>query len=238
MIEQNEKNQYIVTYIFLIIQRNNMFAFVSLLVCLLTLMVVYLWTLNSRYSYFKQRNIPTPSFQFFFGHYKTLWSNLEITRQLQRWTRQYGSVYGLYEGSRQVYVVSNVDFLQEVYIKRFSSFHSRRLPFILRHAPGSSPHLFACTGETWHRQRRVINPAFSSAKLKLMVPMVDESVESLMKKLGEHCEEKQEVNIYLLYKRLTMDVICKYSAEVKFIGDCLNVDQRSMCFWSGDRHAK
>jgi cytochrome P450 len=180
-----------------------------LFACLVTVITAYLWILNSRYSYFKRRGIPSPPYCFFFGHYKTIWSTPLITRQLQIWTHQFGSIYGLFEGTRPLYVVSDVEFLQEVLIKQFSSFNSRRLPFIARQSRGNKVHLLSASGAKWHRQRQVINPTFSSAKLKLMTPMVQECIEAFMKKLSEKCEEQQEFNIYMLYKRLTMDVICK-----------------------------
>ncbi|CAF4984577.1 unnamed protein product, partial [Rotaria sp. Silwood1] len=152
--------------------------------------------------------IPGPPHRFFFGHYKTIWSVPLLTYQLQTWTRQYGSIYGLFEGTRPLYVVSDVEFLQEVFIKQFSSFHSRRLPFILRKSTGNHVHLLGASGAKWYRQRQIINPAFTSAKLKLMTPMVHKCVSSLMKILAEHCKQQQQFNIYLLYKRLTMDVVC------------------------------
>ena len=183
-----------------------MIVFDILVACLLTVLVAYFWTLNGRYSYFRERRIPSPPFSFFFGHYKTIWSTPLLTRQLQKWTRQFGSIYGLYEGTRPLYIVSDVEFLREVFINQFSSFHSRRLPFIIRKSKNSVAHLLGSSGETWHRQRLVLNPAFSSTKLRLMTPMIDDCVDALMRKLNEI---NGGVNIYLLYKRLTMDVICK-----------------------------
>ncbi|CAF3792025.1 unnamed protein product [Rotaria sp. Silwood1] len=185
-----------------------MFVFVTLLVCLVTLIIVYLWTVKSRYTYFQQRGIPCPPFCFFFGHFKTIWSIPLKTHQWQQWTRQFGSIYGLYEGSRPIYIVSDADFLQEVFTKQFSSFHSRHLPFVLREASKNKPSLFSAIGATWHRQRQVINPAFTSLKLKLMAPMVHDCVDSLMKKIAEYCEKEEQLDIYTLYKRLTMDVMC------------------------------
>ncbi|CAF1309588.1 unnamed protein product [Rotaria sordida] len=185
-----------------------MFVLATLLICLITLIIVYLWTIKSRYSYFEQRGIPCPPFRFFFGHSKTIWSTPRKTDQLQKWTRQFGSIYGLYKGSRPVYIVSDADFLQEVFTKQFSSFHSRHLPFVLRQVSKNKPSLFGAIGTIWHRQRQVINPAFTSAKLKLMTPMVHDCVDSLLKKLAEYCEKGEQLEIYMLYKRLTMDVIC------------------------------
>jgi hypothetical protein len=104
-----------------------MFLTLILLTVVLCLIVAYLWNLKCQYDYFKRHNIPGPPPTFLFGHYLTFWSTDSYSRQLEQWTKQYGSIYGLFEGSRPMYVVSDVDFIQEVYIKQFASFHSRRL---------------------------------------------------------------------------------------------------------------
>ena len=184
--------------------------FVTMILVILLFIVVlpiYLWTLKSSYSHFKRRGIPGPSPRFFFGHCRTIWSVESISRQFQKWTRQFGSIYGLFEGTRPVFVVSDVEFLQEVFVKQFACFRSRRLPFISRLAKGNLIHLFGADGNRWRRQRHVINPTFSASKLKLMSPLVNGCIDALMDKIKE--EQKQQFNIYTLYKRLTMDVICK-----------------------------
>ena len=177
-----------------------------LLSSVLCIIAGYLWTLRSRYDHLKKRGITGPDPLFFFGHYRTLWSVPWYSRQLQEWTRQFGSIYGLFEGTPPMYVVSDVEFLQEVYVKQFSSFHSRRLPFIMKASTGHRVHVFGASGARWRRQRQVINPTFSAAKLKLMSPLVRECIQSLMAKLAT---THGQFNIYVMYKRLTMDVICK-----------------------------
>jgi cytochrome P450 len=182
-------------------------AFISIAVCLIA---IYLWTINNRYDYFKRRGIPGPPYRFFFGHYKTLWSTQSLSKLIQQWTRQYGSIYGLFAGTTPMYVISDVDFLQEVYIKQFSSFHSRLIPNLFRIETDGNTHLFRATGTRWRRQRQVINPTFSSAKLKLMSPLVNGCIEAMLDKVSQMVNNKEkEINIYELYKRLTMDVICK-----------------------------
>ncbi|CAF0791603.1 unnamed protein product [Rotaria sordida] len=183
---------------------------IALITIVVYLITVCLWTINNRYNYFKRLNIPGPPYHFFFGHYKILWSTKSFSKQIQEWTRQYGSVYGLFMGRRPMYVVSDVDFLQEIYIKQFSSFHSREIPRIFRIETDGKIHLFRATGERWRRQRHVINPTFSSAKLKLMSSLVNECIEAMLNKISQITDgEQKEINIYELYKRLTMDVICR-----------------------------
>lgn len=180
----------------------------ALIVLTLSLAVtLYLLKLQWYYSYFKDRSIPTPPFRFFFGHYKTLWSVPSLSRQFQKWTKDFGSIYGLYEGTRPVYVVSNVEFLHEVFVKQYSCFHSRRLPFITRLSTGNYIHLFAADGNRWRRQRHIINPTFTNAKLKLMSPLIENSIDTFMTKIENKHED--QFNIYETYKQLTLDVICK-----------------------------
>jgi cytochrome P450 family 13 len=185
-----------------------MLVIVTLLGACLCLFVTYIWRLKSRYDYFVRRNIPGPPFQFFFGHYRTLWNTHSYTDQIKDWSRQFGAVYGLFEGSRPMYIVSDVDFLQEVFIKQFSSFHSCRGNILNRLRPSSSANLFSAHANQWRRQRYVINPTFTTLKLKTMAPLMTKCIESLMTKLSEM--GSNEFNIYEMYKRLTMDVICKY----------------------------
>jgi cytochrome P450 len=180
-----------------------------LLACLLCLLVTYLWIIHNSYNYFKVRNIPGPPHKFFFGHFKTLWSAKRYSKQLQEWTRRYGSIYGLYEGTRPLYVVSDVEFLHEVFIKQFSSFHSRRVLFLARMGSGTPETLFGASGTTWRRQRHIVSPTFSLAKMKLMLPAINQCIETLMNKLSNLNENNEEFNIYEMYKRMTVDIICE-----------------------------
>lgn len=194
----------------------------TLIFVLLSLIVtLYLWKMKWYYSYFKDRSIPTPPFRFFFGHYKTLWSVPFLSRQFEKWTKELGSIYGLYEGTRPVYVVSDVKFLHEVFVKQYSCFNSRRLPFITRLSTGNHIHLFAADGNRWRRQRHIINPTFTNAKLKLMSPLIENSIDTFMKKIEK--QEEKEFNIYESYKQVTLDIICKihfhylFSSKSRFV---------------------
>ena len=202
-----------------------MFLTLILVTLIICLVVAYLWNVKSQYDYFKTRGLSGPPPVFLFGHYLTIWSTHAYSRQLEKWTKQYGSIYGLFEGSRPMYVVSDVDVLHEVYIKQFASFHTRRVPFVMKKSLIQKAHLLGAEGATWRRQRHVINPTFSTAKLKLMSPFVDHYIQNLMNKLAE---KKAEFNIYVMYKRLTMDVICKLICLVRVR---MYIYSRSMCIW-------
>ncbi|CAF0828341.1 unnamed protein product [Adineta steineri] len=152
-----------------------------------------------------RRGIATPPFNFFFGHLKTVWNHPSHHRQLENWTKQYGKIYGIYEGTHPILVVSDPDFLQEVFIKQFSVFHTRLITML----DDVSSNLGFSTGSKWRRQRHVINPSFTAVKLKAMSPLINGSINDLMDKLLEHSNIGDEFNLYLYYKRVTMDVICR-----------------------------
>ena len=176
-----------------------------LFIVLIGLVTYYLLLLHQRYQYFDQVGIPTPPFRFLLGHLQTLWKSKSFYRQLENWTKQYGKIYGIYQGTIPTLVVSDPDFLQEVFVKQFASFHGRRTnPLTSR-----SQNVFFSWGEQWRRQRHIISPTFSAAKLKLMSPLINGCIDNAMAKLVDHVETGQEFNIYLYYKRMTMDVICR-----------------------------
>ncbi|CAF1007481.1 unnamed protein product [Adineta ricciae] len=183
-----------------------MYLTIIVVACFISLLVIYLSILKSRYSYFQCRGIPGPSPTFFLGHFGIIWSTKSYSRQLQSWTKQFGSIYGIFEGTRPFYVVSDVDFLQNIFIHQFSSFNSHRISFLYKLS--KSVHLIGADSARWHQQRHAINPAFSAAKLKLMDPLIDRCIESFIEKSSEINQESNEFDIYKLYQRLTMDVIC------------------------------
>ncbi len=187
-------------------------SMILFLVCI-GLMTYYLLLLWKRYQYFSRRGIPMPPFRFFFGHFKTLWNTTSFHRQHETWTKQYGKIYGIYQGTVPTFVVSDPDFLQEVFVKQFFAFHGRRDVF----AGSTILNVFSSSGARWRRHRHVINPMFSAAKLKMMSPLINGCISNVMEKLDDLLRNDGEFNIYLYYKRMTMDVICKYILTSSFL---------------------
>ena len=213
-----------------------------LLLIFIVLTIYYFFLLHRRYQYFSRRGIPTPPFEFFYGHLKTLWSDEFFHRRLENWTNQFGKIYGIYQGNVPTLVVSDADFLHEVFVKQFNVFDGRWDVF----GGAGIPNVFGSHGATWRRHRYVINPTFSSAKLKMMSPLINGCISSFMEKLPDHVRSGAEFNIYMYYKRMTMDVICKSillllfifdnrkSVSVVYVSDIF----RSMCIWTRYRFTK
>ncbi|CAF1580202.1 unnamed protein product, partial [Adineta ricciae] len=184
-----------------------MFLITSILLALFIVVVVaYLWHIRKAYDFFIKLNIPGPPPTLFFGNFLDIIRSKRLSLSIHEWTKKYGRIYGYYEGHTPIIVVSDPDVLQDVFIKSFSNFHSRR-PFPLEGRHEKSIHLFSATGLRWKRQRFIINPTFSSSKLKQMTPLVHRSINVLMKKLSDECKKGEPFDIYAYLKRFTMDTI-------------------------------
>ncbi|CAF3501695.1 unnamed protein product [Rotaria sp. Silwood1] len=143
----------------------------------------------------------------------TIWScafevikTRRLSLTIKNWTETYGRIFGYFEGHTPILVISDPDILQDVFIKSFSNFHSRRT-FPLQDPKSKDVHLFSATSLRWKRHRFIINPIFSSAKLKQMTPLIHRSVLTFMKKMSEESNKGQPFDIYAYYKRFTMDTI-------------------------------
>jgi thromboxane-A synthase len=184
-----------------------MFLLTSILLSLLIVVIAaYLWHIRSAYEFFTKLNIPGPPPVLFFGNFLDVFKSRRLSLNIKQWTEKYGRIFGYFEGHTPILVVSDPDVLQDVFIKSFSNFHSRRL-FPLADQNTKRVNLFFASALRWKRQRFVINPTFSSAKLKQMTPLIHRSIDMLMKKMAEEHKKNEPFDIYAYFKRFTMDTI-------------------------------
>ncbi|XP_034018676.1 cholesterol 24-hydroxylase-like isoform X2 [Thalassophryne amazonica] len=68
--------------------------------------------------------------------------------------------------------------------------------------------------EQWYKQRRIIDPAFSSLYLRGQMDALNENAEKLMAKLSDLAESKTNANMLQLVNAITLDVIAKVAFGV------------------------
>lgn len=193
-----------------------MFTFILLLFIFITLLAIYLFHIHRCYAFFKQLGIKGPEPTFLFGNLADFVKTKRISISIQNWTRQFGRIYGYFEGHTPVLVISDPDLLHDVFIKHFSKFHSRRQFPLEDRRTTKGVHLFSATGDEWRRQRAIITPTFSPLKMKRMLPIINDCISTFINKLDECMKNSSEgFDIYKLYKCLTMDLIWRCCFGIK-----------------------
>ncbi|KAI1705411.1 cytochrome p450 domain-containing protein [Ditylenchus destructor] len=76
--------------------------------------------------YWKRYGINGPIGKPFVGSLGEWWGGSSVFK-LREWTKQYGKVYGIQEGWRHVLIVSDINMLQELFVKKFEYFHGRKI---------------------------------------------------------------------------------------------------------------
>ncbi|CAF1652763.1 unnamed protein product [Adineta ricciae] len=138
---------------------------------------------------------------------------------LRLWSQKYGALYGFYKGHTPFICTSDVDLLQEVFVRQFSKFHSRK-PLQLDERQSEYVHIVHAEGYRWKRQRMAVNPAFSKLKMKSLEGLMYECIGTFLDKISEQ-SDSQPFDILPYFKRLTMDVIwtCGFGVKTNMQSD-------------------
>nr|UOU03266.1 cytochrome P450 3045C6-2 [Brachionus rubens] len=176
--------------------------------------VVYLGKIWYAYRFFNKRGLKGPQPEFFYGNYREIRKNRNYSEVIRDWTKKYGKTYGYFEGHQPVLVTSDLDIIQQVFIKQTSNFNARKRPILDKKEDDPGTHLVQSTNGRWKRMRMIINPTFSSSKLRELSPLLVTCTERLIDCLDK--EKETEINITQYFKRFTMDSIwnCAFGVDI------------------------
>ncbi|RCN49006.1 hypothetical protein ANCCAN_04883, partial [Ancylostoma caninum] len=172
----------------------------------------YQWQLD----FWKRRGIPGPPGTIFVGNMHSLTDRARpIGLVVREWTKVYGKIYGIQEGLRKTLVVSDIEVVKELFMRKFEYFYGRKTNAIVGDVENDSRvHLFESQGVRWKRLRAISSPAFSSGSLKKIRPTIEDSVLALMSLFDERADQPA-FNIFTFYKEFTMDVISRIAMGQK-----------------------
>lgn len=175
-----------------------------------------------KYTHIKYDHIPgPPRDSFLFGH-SSYFANITksgglIHDTLLEWSETYGPVYRLNMLHKVVLGVTCPEGTKEIlmspkypkdrfFCKRiFSLFGVRFL---------GSGLVTAYDHEQWYKQRRIMDPAFSSLYLRGLMETFNERAEKLMDRLSKEADDQTELNMLNLVNCVTLDVIAKVAFGV------------------------
>ncbi|KAK2856493.1 hypothetical protein Q5P01_005228 [Channa striata] len=175
------------------------------------------YCLYVKYIHMKYDHIPgPPRSSFLFGHSLTMLRAMEndggVHQKMLEWAEEYGPVYRLNtlhyilvfvycpETTKDIMMSPKYPKAELAYRRIVNLFGQRFLGNGL---------VTAHDHEKWYKQRRIIDPAFSSVYLKSLMGIFNERAETLMSKLSDAADKKTETNMLHLFNGVTFDVIAK-----------------------------
>ncbi|RDD36405.1 Cytochrome P450 3A31 [Trichoplax sp. H2] len=155
--------------------------------------------------FFKRLGVPTPPAYPIVG---TLLADMEkdtANHQLQQiQIKKYGSVYGMFLGSRPAYMVADLDMIKQILIKDFSKCPNRAA---MLNIPQKEEGIVTLRDERWKHVRTILNPTFTTSKMKHMLPIMTDSIHILLKKMEKIVDTDQSIDIAEWLKLLSMEII-------------------------------
>nr|XP_013999265.1 unnamed protein product [Salmo salar] len=201
-----------------------------LLMCLLGLILIafLIFCLYIKYIHLKYDHIPgPPRDSFLFGHSPTLLREMSNDRfvhdKFLEWAETYGPVYRINGMHVVVLCVTCPDTTKEVLM-------SPKYPkdsLVYKHLFNLFGQRFFGNGlitaqnhDEWYKQRRIMDPAFSSLYLRGQMGVFNERAEKLMDKLADMADTNTAANMHHMLNCVTLDVIAKVAFGVEL--DLLN----------------
>ncbi|XP_040268459.1 cholesterol 24-hydroxylase-like [Bufo bufo] len=197
----------------------GLWAFMTAALILLLILVVFCFLLYCGYIYYKHMkydHIPgPPRDSFFFGHSPTISkltrNNLIMYDTFLEWVEKYGPVVRVNCSSNTIVFVASPEavkkFLMSPKYTKDNFYECVETMFGVRYMGNGL--LTDQDYEHWHKQRRIIDPAFSRNYLIGLMGTFNEIAEDLMDILGDKADGKCQVGMHDMMGRVTLDVIAK-----------------------------
>ncbi|CAG2115301.1 unnamed protein product [Medioppia subpectinata] len=123
------------------------------------------------------------------------------------WIAEYGNHFGYFLGDRPILMISDLDVIQNIFLKNSKQFKDRP-KFFLNAKPFVSS-VLALRGERWRHVRRLMTPFFTHHKISSqeITDIVVNSVDTCVLKIMT--QKEQIVKVDDRMQSITLDIICK-----------------------------
>ncbi|KAK8654627.1 hypothetical protein V6N13_107234 [Hibiscus sabdariffa] len=184
-------------------------------------MAVQLWWRPRKIEeHFSRQGIRGPPYHFFTGNVKELagmmskassqpmpFSHNILPRVLSfyhHWNKIYGATFLVWFGPTVRLTVSDPDLIREILTSKSELYEKNEAHPLIKQLEGDG--LLSLEGEKWAHHRKIITPTFHMENLKLLVPVVAQSVSDMVDKWSAGCGEV-EIEVCEWFQSLTEHVI-------------------------------
>ncbi|KAK0405383.1 hypothetical protein QR680_017959 [Steinernema hermaphroditum] len=164
--------------------------------------------LKYKKTYWKRRGIPGPPTNLFLGNIP------DMARPPQEvdveWKQEYGRIFGTYMFGAADLTVCDISMVKQIMCTDFANFVDR--PQFLPYNSKDKTCLFQNSlnsreGEEWKELRHQLTPAFTTGKIKNIIPLFNKCARIYLQVLDDHHKQNKPVDLNVVNHRLTMDTI-------------------------------
>ncbi|KAH6943278.1 hypothetical protein HPB50_018407 [Hyalomma asiaticum] len=175
---------------------------------------------RDHFNYFKKLGIPGPEPSLIWGNLPE-YHSMESYKILGKWIEKYGNMFGFFNGDAPFVVLNDLDFIEYVYVRNFQNFVDRGFMMMTDQMhPVLGKSVMLVGGSEWKDIRSTVAYSMSAAKLKMMMPHMEENADIFIRSLEEHADTGREFNIVPLLEQLSMDYTARgaFGIEEHFQG--------------------
>ena len=188
------------------------FAHPASIVSISLLVVLFLYWYGTRgFANLKKLNVPGPKPLPFIGNFLEARKYEGMQLMHLDYVKKYGKVFAICLGEKPSLVVADPELLKQIMIKDFANFRNH-FQFI-KPTPAFSKNVFNARDDTWKRIRNTLTPTFSAGKMKLMVPLIETSCDTLMEKLEKIADSGERRSIAEIVQKFSS--ITSWLTEIK-----------------------
>jgi cytochrome P450 family 28 len=196
-------------------------------VLFISAVLIALYFLKENYEYWKKRGVPGPKPKFIVGNLGQSFlmkkSPFEVFTDIYN---QYPDtpIVGVYRSSTPSLIIRDPDFIREITGKSFDHFHENDLRIEKEIDPLIGRNPFFLRGQEWKTVRAQLTPAFTSGKMKLVYPHLEDTSQRISKFIDSqpNATNGQGYEAKELCKRYTLNNVasCAFGLE----GKCFEED--------------
>lgn len=193
-----------------------------LLLAVTLLVVAYLWIKN-KFQFFKRLGFPYTEPSIPFGCMGNIGRTEHISEFLKREYENFkdkGPAFGTYMLTQPSLIPTDPELIKDIFVKHFDIFHHRGFDVDFNNDPLSG-NLFFINGQEWKDLRAKLSPTFTSGRMKMMFPILDQTADVMIDYLMPFAERQEMMEMKEVYASFTTEVISNvaFGLEIKCHGN-------------------
>ena len=172
---------------------------------LFILWLVYAHYFRPYYIIKRAIGLPGPPPEVYYGNCSEIARLGGYLKSTKKWIAQYGLTYTCFLGIKPMIVTEDLQIIKSVMAKHFDNFVNRS--YTPGYANDKTPGLMHLRGDDWRRVHRIVRPTFSTKKMRMMSPLIQDCCERLRNKMKAVSDTDSIVDVHEWFGMFTTEII-------------------------------